>query len=218
MQVLAFPTVTGNEVRRGHDWRAEYFAFLNDLLDKVEDRPQMDKLWDITRALVENKSELLGQLTLGLAKMKHGELMEQEYCDCPQCQKRLKGRGKHKREVETHLGKFSLPRPYFYCVDCHLGFYPLDEALGLSASSKQYDVDDLGAWLASELPFETAEETYRRCTGGTLSAHHMHETTNEIAQDLDILDVCPTKEHMVAQVAALKEGRKISPSRDDAHH
>ena len=164
MQVLAFPTVISNGVQTNKDWRAKYFEFLNDLLDKVEGKPQMEKLWDITRALVENKSDLLGQLTLGLAKMKHGDLMEQEYYDCPQCQKRLKSRGKHKREVETHLGKFSLLRPYFYCVDCHQGFYPLDEALGLSGSSKQYDVDDLGAWLASELPFETVEETYRRCT------------------------------------------------------
>jgi hypothetical protein len=211
MQVLAFPTVIGNGVQTGKDWRAEYFEFLNDLLDKIEDKPQMEKLWDITRALVENKSDFLGQLTLGLAKMKHGDLMEQEYCDCPHCQKRLKSRGKHKREVETHLGKFSLLRPYFYCVDCHWGFYPLDEALGLSGSSKQYDVDDLGAWLASELPFETAEETYRRCTGGTLSAHHMHETTNEIAQDLGILDVCPTKEYIAAQVATLQEGRFRRP-------
>ena len=101
----------------------------------------------------------------------------------PDAKKKLKRRGKHKREIETHLGKFPLLRPYFYCVDCQKGFYPLDEALGLSASPKQYDVDDLGAWLASELPYEMAEEDYRRCTGATLSAHRMHECANEIAQD-----------------------------------
>lgn len=206
MQVLAFPTIFSNGEHPGVDWRANFFGFLNGLLDKMEDQCQMEKLWDITRAMVENKSELLGQLTLGFVKKKHGELMEQEHYDCPRCKKKLKRRGKHKREIETHLGKFPLLRPYFYCVDCQQGFYPLDEALGLSASPKQYDVDDLGAWLASELPYEMAEETYRRCTGATLSAHRMHECANEIAQDLGILDVCPTREEVESKIAALQVG------------
>jgi hypothetical protein len=211
MKVLAFPTFTNNGAGVGVDWRAEYFGFLNGLLDKMEDECRMENLWDITRAMVEHKSQLLGQLTLGFVKKKYGDLMEQEYSDCPECKKKLKSRGKLKREVETHLGKFSLLRPYFYCVNCHLGFYPLDQALGLSASPKQYDVDDLGTWLASELPYEMAEETYRRFTGGTLSDHRIHECANEIAKDLEILDVCPTKEEVESKVAALKEGRHRRP-------
>ncbi|MHC1727325.1 MAG: ISKra4 family transposase [Syntrophobacteraceae bacterium] len=211
MGVLAFPTISKDSTAASRDWRAEYFGLLNDVLDKMEGESAMEKLWDITRAMVENKSEMLGHLTLAFVKRKHGELMEQEYCDCSKCKKRLKFRGKHKREVETHLGRFSLLRPYFYCVDCHLGFYPLDEALGLSASAKQYDVEDLGAWLASELPYEMAEETYRRCTGEKLSGHHMHECTREIAADIEILDVCPTREEVEKKIAELREGRFRRP-------
>ena len=69
----------------------------------------------------------------------------------------------------------------------------------------------LGAWLASELPYEMAVQTYRRCTGGTLSCHHMHERANEIAKDLGILDVCPAKEEVEGKIAALKEGRFRRP-------
>jgi hypothetical protein len=209
MGVLVFPTRDGMGEQR--EWRAEYLRSLNAVLDKMEGEDKMEKLWDITRVMVENKSEILGQLTLAFVKRKHGELMEQEHCDCPKCKKKLRSRGKRNREVETHLGSFSLARPYFYCVDCNLGFYPLDETLGLSASAKQYDVDDLGTWLASELPYETAEETYRRCTGEKLSAHHMHESLCEIATDLEILDVCPTKEDVEKKIAALKEGRLRRP-------
>ena len=211
MQDLAFPTSSSREVPAERDWRSEFFNFMSGLLDRMEAGSHMEKLWDMTRAIVENKSEMLGQLTLGFVKKNHAALMEQEYCDCPKCKKQLKNRGKHQREIETHVGRFSLLRPYFYCVDCRLGFYPLDEALGLSASPKQYDVDDLGAWLASELPYEMAEETYRRCTGGTLSAHRIHECTNEIAANLGVLDVCPTKEEIEQKVAALKEGRFRRP-------
>ena len=209
MGVLVFPTRDGMGEQR--EWRAEYLRSLNAVLDKMEGEDKMEKLWDITRTMVENKSEILGRLTLAFVKRKHGELMEQEYCDCPKCKKKLRSRGKRNREVETHLGSFSLVRPYFYCVDCNRGFYPLDEALGLSASAKQYDVDDLGTWLASELPYETAEETYRRCTGEKLSAHHMHECVCEIAGDLEILDVCPSKEEVERKIAKLKEGQFRRP-------
>ena len=113
MQVLAFPTFSNHGIAAGVDWRAEYFGFLNGLPDKMEDECQMEKLWDITRAMVENKSQLLGQLTLGIVKKKYGDLMEQDYCDCPECRKKLKSRGKHKGEVETHLGKFPLLRLEF---------------------------------------------------------------------------------------------------------
>ena len=47
------------------------------VLDKMEGEDKMEKLWDITRVMVENKSEILGQLTLAFVKRKHGELMEQ---------------------------------------------------------------------------------------------------------------------------------------------
>src|SRR3990167_6810650 len=52
------------------------------------------------------------------------------------------------------------------------GYYPLDDALGLSDSSKQYDVQDVEAWLSSESACETASETYERITGVKLSEHH----------------------------------------------
>lgn len=152
MDVLVFPTNLNDAVRAGTDWRAELFSFLDELLDKMEVGSPMEKLWDMTRMIVENKSELLGQLTLGFVKKNQCDLLDREYWDRPKCKKKLKSRRKHNREVETHVAEFALLRPYFYCVDCRLGCYPLDEALGLSASPKQYDVDDLAGWLASELP------------------------------------------------------------------
>ncbi len=57
----------------------------------------------------------------------------------------------------------------------------------------QYDIQDLEAWLSSELPFETAKEAYKRATGDSLSNGHMHDTANKVAECVDITDVCPTK-------------------------
>ncbi len=69
----------------------------------------------------------------------------------------------------------------------------MDEVLGLASSPIQYDIQNVEAWLSTELPFKTGKEAYERTTGDSLSNGHMHNVTNKIAAHLEILDVCPTK-------------------------
>lgn len=208
-QVIPMRREASSDSRR--DWRRLFFEFLDVQLDTIEKECSMDDLGDITSAILQRRSEILGQLVLGLVNKRYAALLEQEYCACPRCSKQIKSRGKHKRELETLVGKFSVERPYFYCIGCGQGFYPLDEALALSPSPKQYDIQDLGAWLASELPFETASEAYQRCTGDTLSGHHFHDCANRIAQELGILDVCPSKEQIFAKIAEISWGKRRRP-------
>ena len=52
----------------------------------------------------------------------------------------------------------TLERPYFYCVGCHHGFYPLDEALGLSGQRKQWDVQQAGVKLGLEMPHQLSRQ------------------------------------------------------------
>lgn len=197
--------------RSKDDWRGEIFGFLNGKFDQMESQG-MDKIEDFTDALFQNKSEILGQMALGLIKNRYGDLLEQEYCDCPKCGKRLKAWNKNvKRKVESLGGSFDLYRPYFYCRRCGVGFYPLDEALGLSEAKKQYDIQALETWLSSELPFETASEAFSRCTGETLSADHAFHTANRIANGLDILDICPSKDELEKEIRELGEGKFRRP-------
>jgi len=193
-------------------WRNDIVAFLKKKLDEIILQSDMKKIEDITDAIFQNKSEILGQLVLGIIKKNHSELLDQEYCECPHCKKRIKAWNKKaKRTIESLGGCFDLYRPYFYCRGCGIGFYPLDEALGLSSSSKQYDIQDLEAWLSSELPFETASEAYNRCTNDTLSVEHMFDTANRIANRFDILDVCPSKDEVEAKIAVLSKGKFRRP-------
>lgn len=194
------------------DPRRIFLEYLNNLMDRLERDDSMDTLEDITKALFNNRSNLLGQLTLSLIEKKFSFYLDQQYCDCPVCGKSLKASAKKvKRKIETLVGSFDLHRPYFYCRECRKGHYPLDEALGLAESSKQYDIQDMEAWLSSELPYETAGETYLRFTGENLSAHHMHETTNRIAGHLTLLDVSPNKEDIKEQIVRLSKGKFRRP-------
>ncbi len=193
-------------------WRDELFEFINNRIDQILEQTQMEKIEDITGAVFRNKSEILGQFVLGFIKKKHNHLLNQEYCNCPKCNKKLKAWNKRaKRIVESLGGRLDLYRPYFYCKNCNHGFYPLDEALGLAPSPKQYDIQDLEAWLSSELPFQTASEAFKRCTGDSLSADHMFETANRVGNHLDILDVCPSKDEIGQKIDELSKGKFRRP-------
>jgi len=94
------------------------------------------------------------------------------------------------------IGQIHLERPYFYCKSCKKGYYPLDEKMELAEGAIQYDIQKLEVWLSSKLPYEEAEEAYVRCTGNQISTGHMFKTTNRIADDIGVLDVCPSAEEI----------------------
>ncbi|RLG31040.1 hypothetical protein DRN97_09835 [Methanosarcinales archaeon] len=70
----------------------------------------------------------------------------------------LNRRDMHERTVETMIGEIKLRRPYFYCTNCKKGFHPLDDALILSDTVKQWDMQEAGAIVGAELPYNKAQE------------------------------------------------------------
>lgn len=212
MAAAVIPMFDNHALKDGkEDWKAPFLAFVSHCLDDLFNRFCMDKLSDITSALFNHKSDILGLMVQALIRKRHGDLLEQTHSCCPDCGKMLKSRGMHKRRVETLAGCFELERPYFYCVPCSLGIYPLDEALGLSPSNKQDDVQSVGVWLATELPYELASETLRRCTGIELSAHSLHTSVNRVAEGLTILDVAPSKAQVEEKIKRASEGKRWRP-------
>ena len=194
------------------DWKSDFLSFLFDRLDKIERDSAIDSMDDISKSLFENRSEIMGRAALALVEKRFGHLLDQQYCQCPHCHRRIKARAeKVKREITTLIGPVVLYRPYFYCKACHYGFYPLDEALGLSGRKIQPDIQEIEAWLTSEMPYEMSSETIKRCTGIDLSNHHSHDVSNEIAQDLDILDVCPGKDEIHSKIEQLSSGKFRRP-------
>ena len=156
------------------DWKSEFLSFVSERLEQIEKDYQMDSMDDISKSLFANRSDIMGQAALALIEKKFGHLLDQQYCQCPHCHQRIKAKSKKvKREIQILVGSVTLYRPYFYCNSCQFGFYPLDEALGLSKRKIQPDVQELEAWLAAEMPYETCSETLQRCAGIPISNHHI---------------------------------------------
>jgi hypothetical protein len=194
------------------DWKSGFLQFVSNRLDQIEEDYAMDSITDISKSLFQNRSEIMGQAALALIERKFGHLLDQRHCECPLCSRRIKAKPeKIRREILTAVGQITLYRPYFYCNSCSLGFYPLDDALGLSNRKAQPDIQELEAWLAAEMPYETASEALERCAGIELSNHHVHDVVNEIADDIQLLDICPDKNEIDQKVNALSEGQFRRP-------
>jgi hypothetical protein len=188
-----------------------FIGFLNERIIKIEEEYRMENLQDISKMILQEKSEILGQLMLTFIEKKFGYLLYQQTCTCPLCKKKMEKHSPKSRTIETLAGRLELKRPYFYCRGCHYGFFPLDEALQLSDSSKQYDVQEAQTWLSSEMPYETACETIERITGMQMSEHHMHTTTNNVSQCIEMLDVFPTKEEVDKIIGDLSHNKHRRP-------
>lgn len=204
--------VTNSAVAISDDWKADFLSVVSERLEQIEKDNQMESLDDISRSLFRNRSDIMEQAAIALIQKKFGYLLGQEYCQCPHCQRRIKAKDKKmKREVQIAIGSVTLYRPYFYCHHCRFGFFPLDEALGICERKIQPDVQELEAWLAAEMPYETASEALQRCAGIEVSNRHIHDVANEIVEDCQVLDVCPDRGEIEGQIARISEGKFRRP-------
>lgn len=92
---------------------------------------------------------------------------------CPHCGRLLRVRVSANRTVETVVGAVSLSRPYFYCVRCQKGFYPMDEVLQLSKRRKQWGMQKAAASLAAEVSYETGSGLFseQQCFLSAITSH-----------------------------------------------
>ena len=84
------------------------------------------------------------------------------------------------------------------------GFHPLDDALILSDTVKQWDMQEAGANVAAELPYNKAQEIFEELTGLSMSDHAMHHI-------VDVLDIAPSAEEIEEKARSVGEGKKWRP-------
>lgn len=201
------------EKKQRAEFRRQLHERFDDWLDALEEQVKEPKptLEQITRAVWERRQELTGSLTQALLEQRYGAEQEQQHAPCPQCGRPVAARAVLSRTVETLVGSVEVARPYFYCVPCGQGFFPLEAALGLATGRKQFDVHKAAARLTAEMPYETAQELFRELTGVELSTEGMHELTNSVAQGLGVMEVAPLRQEMEAKMAEVAAGRRWRP-------
>lgn len=187
-------------------------AFL-DRLEKTmsAEGESIPSLWSISQNIRQERSGLTGSVAQAYVERTYGTYLHQEYATCPDCSKSLKARPSRGRTVETLVGSIRLERPYFYCPSCRKGFYPLDEALGLSERQKQYDIQEAATELALEMPYERAALLLDKWMDASISDCALHEVLNQVGADLDVLDVAPTAKEVHALIDEVQAKQKRKP-------
>lgn len=203
------------ERRREDHFRSQAHEVLDELLNRLEAQMQQlgsspPTLMELSETVLQERAGLTGALVAAFIERQHGPYLLQEEAVCPRCARLLKARPARSRTVETLVGAVTLKRPYFYCGTCRHGFSPLDEALGLSAHTKQWDVQQAAVKLALEMPHQRAATLLAELTDAAMSDCVLHEVVQQMGQ-LEVLQVCPRAEEIQARIAAAAQGRKWKP-------
>jgi hypothetical protein len=165
----------------------------------------------VSETIWKLRQELTAGVAQTIVEQTHQAERHRTSLTCAQCERLLKARATVSRTVQTLIGEVEVPRPYFSCRACHLGRYPLDEFLGLSAGRIQLDVQEFATEVAIELPYATAATLFGRLSGLTVSSERLHTLTNQVAEGLGVLDVAPSRQEIDRRVAQVAQGRFRRP-------
>jgi hypothetical protein len=208
--------ISFEEVRARKQWdtlRQQLHARFDQWLDTLEQQwhEPPSTLLEMTATVWDLRQQLTGGLTETIVAHVHRGEHDRTQVTCPQCHGMLRPRERVCRTVETMVGPVRLERPYFYCRPCHFGCYPFDEALGMVAGCKQLDIQKAAATIVTEVPYDTAQELFRELTGVSFGSERMHTATNQMAQELTVLDVAPSREEITRRIASVSAGRFRRP-------
>lgn len=149
-EIIALDDVRARQKRQA--LRQQLHERFDRWLDEVE--AQLPEPTGTLAQVSETIWALRQSLTAGVAQTiiehTHQGERERKSLRCATCDRLVKARPPVLRTARTLVGDLEIARPYFYCRHCHVGTYPLDEVLGVSAGQIQLDVQQAAAELAIE--------------------------------------------------------------------
>lgn len=89
-------------------------------------------LSDIERLVRRAGQDVMEGLTGTLA---NAEAQGRESRICPECGRKMRYKGRKKRDIITETGEVSLERGYYYCPTCREGVFPPRPTMGIERNS-----------------------------------------------------------------------------------
>jgi len=191
------------------DLHARFDQWLDQWQEQRPDPPT--RLAAVTEAVWQLRQELTGGLSETIVEHAHRGERSRRVARCPQCDRCLTARPMVSRTVEPMGGPVHIERPSFYCTSGCGGVYPFDQALGLAPGRTQLDVQQAAAQVAIELPYEEAHTLFRDRTGVALGSERLHTFGHQVAKELSVLDVVPSRQEMAHRIEEMAAGRLRRP-------
>ena len=173
----------------------------------VFDKDKQPTLMELSDLFTETRQKFLGASFQKLIEQKYSDLLEQQYASCPKCGKPCKVRRHSSKQLETMQGPSSLNRPWFYCIDCSLGFSPLDKVLEISRKRHQFDVQKKAVNLSADVTFDRGSDIFKELTGQNISGHFMHKTFEDVGAEAYLEDIIPSREQIEQKIGQASTGK-----------
>lgn len=164
------------------------------------DQEKPPTLLELSKHFTQTRTTLLGGVLQSINESLYAHFLDQKQSECPRCATRLNRKRIDTKRYNSLQGAGALDRPYFYCRDCKVGFHPLDEALELTRSFHQYDIEEKVLKLATEMPYERAAELVSELTGVPVSNRHSHQTLTQVAETADLETVIPERHEIARRI------------------
>jgi len=170
-------------------------------LDQLEaDTSKRPTLREMSERFLQTRHTLLAACLEALIRQRYATELQQTEAGCPCCGRRVFRRRFDAKELSTLHGQVTLPRPYFYCDVCGIGFHPLDAILQLSEKCHQFDIQERTTRVGADLPFDLSAEQFEHLTGVAASPHFIHETLNAVGDAATLDRVLPDAAEMARRI------------------
>jgi hypothetical protein len=205
-----------DDVRARHQRQAlrhQLHTHFDRWLDAVEAQlPESEPtLAQVRETMWALRQKLTSSVVQTILAHRHQDEHHRTHLPCASCARQLTARPAVSRTVSTLVGDLELARPYFYCRSCRQGTSPLDDVLGVRAGRLQLDMQQAAVDLVTEVPYETASALFGRLSGITVSSERLHTFTHQVAENLSVLDVAPSRDEIDQRVAQVAAGRFRRP-------
>lgn len=103
---------------------------------------------------------------------------------CPHCEQPRQWKRYEPRTCLSTQGRFPIERAYYHCPDCHAGWCPLDERLGLGRSELSPVAEQIASYAGALMPFPTAADFLSRSQLLSLSHDSVNRATQRVGEQL----------------------------------
>jgi hypothetical protein len=192
-------------------WKTAGYKAVDDLVERLGEQVAGKDFEEISELLFREGKAVTNGIFAEVIKSEGAEFMAATTHVCQECGRTLCSQGIMSRKVESRHGVMRIERPYFYCKPCKQGYFPFDEAMGIAPGRKQHDLERAAAELFAELPHERAAELFEKLTGIRMTAHCMHELSEELGEVSDQATVLPSRKQVEAEIEKASKGKVWRP-------
>ena len=189
----------------------QFTKHLNNVFDVIYDAIDVPNLSLFT--IIDKIKEFKFAVDSKLVQIIIQNKLDHHFADyhCPACGKRLKEKYTQLREAATTIGTLSFSCPYLYCPSCKTYHTPYENALNLKRGKYQHDVQKVAARMAASETFEEAAEMLNEIYRFNISPDTVHTLTNDLAEEIKLSEIIPTKEELAAIIDKIYKKKKPRP-------